>query len=250
MMNLLKKIRNYIHDFYSLNSDDVFIFSYPKSGNTRIRMAIAYYGFIKEDYCSQFDFDYLNSTQVEFGQGKINEVRKKSPFKNKGLFIKTHKIFDIKFLSKKNKIVYVSRPSLETLISYHEYKISRNNKYNLNFNEFLNNKKMGIAYFLKHLNFGRSIKALHISYFDLINSPKKTIKLILDYSNYDYNYDLLKIAIANTEREKALSFLNRRDSKDYKFSKKKDRTISDYFDNYSLRLTKPLEEVFDIYKGR
>ena len=249
MMNYLKKINNYIKDIYYLSPKDIFVLSYPKSGNTRIRMALAYYYYLIENNLTEFDFNYLNLTQVEFGQGKIKEARKRSPFKNNVIFIKTHRIFVVKYFSKKNKIVYISRPSLETLVSYHEYKINRNITYNLTFNEFLSKKNLGSNYFLKHLKFGVKSNSLKILYSNLINTPHITFKSIMDYSELNYDYKYFKQAITKTERKRAVKFINHLDSENYSFTKKKNRKIDDYFNQSNLDSVAPLLDIFKFYNN-
>ncbi|WP_268035268.1 sulfotransferase domain-containing protein [Algoriphagus sp. PAP.12] len=228
---------NYFRDIISLDNSDVFLMSYPKSGNTRYRMAIAQYlKLYIEDFSERFSYDYVNSVLPEFGKGNIAEIRqfyysKELYFGGFPLFIKSHLSYPIvSLLVRKNPILYIERNSPDTVMSYYDYCLARKIiGENYSFSKFLRSPKFGIGklvLYSKHMNLACSHKIL---YDDLLYRDIDVILNSLKFLGVDFNVGLMTEAIKLTRRDKAVNFKNKLDSSSYNFAASKSRILTDYF---------------------
>ena len=121
------KIINYFIDYITIKKDDVFLVSYPKSGNTRFRLAIAKYLQLMGSLNKyDFDFEFTNKIMPELGKGNINSAKEiysnidsLSKFPS---FIKSHlPYYKLRLFNKNNSIILIVRLEPDTIMSYYDY---------------------------------------------------------------------------------------------------------------------------------
>lgn len=233
----MRKVLNYISDFYNLKSNDIIVASFPKSGNTRIRLAIAKYFQIKNKLTNEFNYQFTNQILPEIGKGNIKTSRKiLSNYVNDVspvLFVKSHLPYSVlRFFLKGNSILYIDRLDCETLMSFYDYSIARKIiSSDVSFSQFLRSKS-GVKGFSSYLKSWDSVKKVEISYDDLITNDISTILLSLNKVGFVYDEVLMTQAIVETRRNKTSKISNVLDANsNYNFAMKRDRSISKYFSN-------------------
>lgn len=231
------KINKYISDYFSIKKSDVFLVSFPKSGNTRFRMALGkYYQLLTENENTELTYDWVNQILPEIGRGNVSSARNLlvkngvksnlSPF-----FIKSHlKYTVLKFFLKSNSIIYIQRPNHETLMSYFDFARNRNSiSTDVSFSEFLRDEKKGLHAFIKHIEDFNKKASVIIDYDELMADDISTIIGGLKSLNLRFNENLMKQAIIETRRNKVVNVKNKLDQLGYNFAERKKRKLNDYF---------------------
>lgn len=223
----------YIKDYQSLTSNDIFISSFPKSGNTRFRMAMAKYFSLLSTSNIKFSYDFVNSLLPEMGKGNISSARKKMSslgLNNDQLLVKSHLPFNqLKHLYKKCKIIYIIRPEPVTIMSFYDYSLARNIiDNNTSFSTFLRAKKTGIESLVKSYKSYKDAEAI-INYNDLMKDDLHSIFQALEKIEFNYDPEILKKSILATRREHTALIKNSLDKDSYNFAAKKTRSIDNYF---------------------
>ncbi|GAA0486481.1 sulfotransferase domain-containing protein [Salinibacillus aidingensis] len=136
-----KSIKNYLsksimprlidHDTgFEVKENDIFIASYPKSGNTWMRFLLANLIYSKQ----RIDFANIEDFIVDIYKRKNNEIKRNNDIN----IFKTHSYFRPKFTKyKSNKVVYIVRDVRDVIISYYQYVQKRKNT-SIEFNDFYN----------------------------------------------------------------------------------------------------------------
>ncbi|MFW5983048.1 MAG: sulfotransferase domain-containing protein [bacterium] len=229
------RVFKYFNDYISIKKDDIFLVSYPKSGNTRFRLAIAKYIELKGEIPNnEFNYEFVNNSMPELGKGNINSARKilknNSRLAQFPLFIKSHLPFSsLKYFHNKNRNILIERLAPETMMSYYDYAKARGFINQLNFSDFLRNKKMGIKAHVKFINSWLPKTHVSIDYEELIHNDEDVILNALEKLNVKFDKGVMSEAIVQTRREKATKFENKKDNLNYNFAAKKKRELDDYF---------------------
>jgi hypothetical protein len=188
--NFLKKIFTPSVE-YTLKSSDVFIVSYPKSGNSWVRFLIANY--ITE---APIDFNNVQSLipDIESTPDKINNI-KHSP-----RFIKSHSAYNAQYPN----VIYIARDGRDTAVSYYYYhiligKIDKNMDFRTYFYDFFLKGNLKFGGWGEHVNSWKSASnVLFIKYEDMLRDTEKEFKKILKYSELEFNTEKINKALNNS----------------------------------------------------
>ncbi|MEY8849453.1 sulfotransferase domain-containing protein [Psychroserpens sp. XS_ASV72] len=177
---------------------DVYLVSYPKSGNTWLRFLIG--NIISDD----FNFTNMNSLIPDIYKIRNKDLKKfESP-----RILKSHEYFDPRY----KKVVYIVRDPRSVCVSYYEYLKKMNKiKDNLSMDVFVDNYIKGNydPYGSWKENVGSwmgsckdSDKFLLVRYEDLKEDTSKHLRNILNFMNIDYTEEKLSCAIEKSSFKK------------------------------------------------
>ena len=162
-------------DYFNVREDDVFIVSYPKSGNTWLRFLLCSY--MLDDQC-----DFHRGRELIPPIGDTNEaINLESP-----RLMKSHSSFNDSY----KKIIYLVRDGRDVAVSYYWHLI----KFNLipetmKFSEFLDkfNKGKFDGIWSEHVMswVNSNVKKQVVRYEDLKSDPKNNLANIIDFLNLD-----------------------------------------------------------------
>jgi hypothetical protein len=189
VLDFLKKIFN-SSSGYTLKNSDVFIVSYPKSGNSWVRFLIANY--ISE---KTIDFNTVQSLipDIESAPDKINNI------KHTPRFIKSHSAYNAKYPN----VIYIVRDGRDTAVSYYYYhiligRIDKNMDFRTYFYDFFMKEKSKFGGWGEHVNSWRSASnVLFIKYEDMLSDTENEFKKILKFSGLELNPEKINRALHN-----------------------------------------------------
>lgn len=176
---------------YYIYDTDIFIVSYPRSGNTWLRYLIA--NLIHPD--KKIDFDLVNNTVIDFYQ-KEEMLLKYTP----GRFIKSHEAYTETY----PKVVYVYRDGRDVAGSYFRF-YQDNFQYRQSFAVFIEEMLRGRLAFgswqdhIESWLFREKTRPFFpIQYEDLLINTESVVKRLCDFLHIDVSQSILKRAIAGS----------------------------------------------------
>lgn len=228
------KILNFLLDILALRRSDILLVSFPKSGNTRFRMAVARYIYLQTQKTNdEFSFQYVNDLLPELGKGTLWKLRlsNKNRFDSFPLIVKSHMSNKLLwFLVYRTNVVYVYRKDPSTLMSYYDYAQSRNIVSRMSFSEFLQADRHGLRSFVDHIKFFERYVKITIDYYDLVsNKDIDVICKCLEQLGVQFHYGIMERAIVETRKSEVASLKNNLDDSSYNFAGEKSRSLADYF---------------------
>ncbi|ERT08225.1 sulfotransferase domain protein [Lyngbya aestuarii BL J] len=173
--------------------DDIFIVSYPKSGNTWVRFIIA--NLISDR--DTVSFRNINNyvPDIYLYKDYLNTM------KQRPRFIKTHDA-GYEFYP---KFIYIYRDGRDVAISYYHYLTGRG-EFNGTLKEFLNSKpSWGAVGWSSHVSRAidyaksHSDQVLLVKYEDLLNNTVKNVKRIADFCQLNVSIENINFAINKSE---------------------------------------------------
>lgn len=186
-LGLLDKT-TFLFQIKKINPDDIFMVSYPKSGNTWLRFIVSY---LKNGTSKTITFHDLEIHVPDVYVSKDNIDAQKS-----GRIIKTHDIFFEGY----PRVIYIYRDYRDALISYYHF-VTSYNYFKGSFSEFIRSDIV-----LRHGSWKQHIKAMEkfkaehpdricvLSYESLLNDFDATVKRLADFIGIKspVNWDELK----------------------------------------------------------
>lgn len=224
---ILEKLTDKDYSF-QVKKDDIFLISYPKSGNTWMR-------FLLSNLITDDDINFVNVEKivVDLCKVKISKIKR---FEKYNIF-KSHSPFNVKFSS--NKVVYIVRDVRDVVISsYYFYKKTYNME--IEFEEFFQMFLHGTMWPL-HGTWGEHVGSwigakysdkenfLLIKYEDLLEDTFTWLKIICNFLNLNISDNKIEKAIEkctfNKLQENEIKFENvapqtKNSRKDIKFFRK------------------------------
>lgn len=194
MKNKFNKLYIYLRNYLALKKTDVFLVSYPKSGNTWLRFYIC--NLINEQSQYHFtdgkvDFSILDNTMPEMG---FSNLSLRWPFSGFPRIIKTHRKFSPIFGA--NKSILLIRDPRDVMVSYYNFEQKKNDpRFQGAFSEFIRNKDLGLEAWCKHFNSWKNRASYIIKYEALKENDIKALASLNDF---------LKLSIADEVFEKAV----------------------------------------------
>lgn len=188
----------FLFQIKKINPDDIFLVSYPKSGNTWLRFILAY---LKNGTSTTINFHELENVVPDVYASKDIIDNQSS-----GRIIKTHDIFFEGY----PRVIYIHRDYRDALISYYHFVLAYK-FFNGTFSEFIRSNIV-----LRHGSWKQHIKAMKmyqkqypdkilvLSYESLLNNFNETIESINRFCGFKnpLNMELLKEKTSFTELKK------------------------------------------------
>jgi len=192
---LLKKVlfckQNKISEKPRNRTDNIYLVSFPKSGNTWISFLIA--NAINEYLDLKMKVNFFN---IHFFIPEISDSTPSNleyyPFRK---IIKSHNNFTKDY----RYIFLLIRNPYDVMISYFYY-LKNLNQYNKNFSSFIRDEKYGIKAWCKHteswLNESIPSQRLHIFFYeDFKQNPEKELKKMFNLMGFNTEHFILKEAV-------------------------------------------------------
>lgn len=212
-VKLARKMRNFINAS-KLNEDDIILASYPKSGNTWIKMLLVHLKTQKN-----IDFDNVDDYAPGLNEAFYSQER---------VIVKTHE--NARFIPKlKNKIIYIYRHPESVIKSYYKHNfregmgVSDPNKFA---EECLNGSRDGYGSWDSHVESYVELNAgnvLFINYENFLENPFDNMRRISLFLGWDIENEKINLALDMYKKEsceklerKSKNFKNYDDTK-YKF---------------------------------
>lgn len=188
MKQTLKYYYHRLKGYPKVYPNDVFIVSYPKSGNTWTRFVL---GHLLTNCERQLKFPDLKNVAPEYesNQEELNSLTAPR-------LIKSHAVYTRYF----PKVIYLVRDPRDVYVSYYFY-FKKKLGHEQTITDFIRDKS-----FRQNTNWGDHVKAwenhpniLFIRYEDLLTEPQTYFGKMLDFTpQFQWNKDLLDKAIANS----------------------------------------------------
>lgn len=186
-----------------LNKNDIFLASFPRSGNTWVRNIIAHILYPPEQIQSLKDLNYL-----------VPDLHKEIPEKidyNTTRILKTHRPYAFRHGRKTkgiyNKVIYIVRHPLNVIRSLYHYKLYNNPKITLNqvvYEVVTSNNQWGASW-QEHLLSWKAmedeIDITFIKYEDLEKMPLEKVIHLAEFIGHSINYEQAKIIVLNSSIE-------------------------------------------------
>lgn len=191
-----------------LHPEDVFVVSYPRSGNTWVRFLLA--NLIRYDSGESVDFHSVHQVIPAIEVEAHREIlRTMSPPR----LIKSHNPYNPRF----KKVIYILRDGRDVMVSYYYY-LTRQGRFEGRFLEFLKKKDIypclwheHVESWLQHTN---ELELLLIRYEDQLQQPEIELEKMARFAGLPCDRDRLHWAVSNSsfdamrkiEREKGRAF--------------------------------------------
>lgn len=167
MANLISKVKVYAKNILALNQDDVFLVSFPKSGNTWVRFYLC--NLINNIPASHFTDDVISFKVLDETMPELNQNDLAEPWPHKGFprIIKTHLAYK-SILGKRRSILIVRDPR-DVMVSYFKFETTKTTPRftGNNISEFIKHPKFGVEVWCRHLLSWQKHSAMIIKYEDL-----------------------------------------------------------------------------------
>jgi hypothetical protein len=243
MINLSNYFREYWGKLINipprLSSSDVFIISYPKSGNTWFRYMLANYLWMN---VSNLDFKELASYIPHLTDYKELSDKNSDCNKLKNRFIKAHFPYNSKAKKIVNNAIYIVRDGRDALLSYWYFCNQRDNTF-IPLDEFIEISSKGNKY--PYGSWGNHVdswlnanisRKLIIKYEDMISDPHKELKKTLNFLGYDkdnnkINYAVESSSFGSLKKIQETKGLNIKNLKNVNFFRK--GKVNSYLDEFT-----------------
>ena len=173
------------NDKIEISPDDIFLVSYPRSGNTWLRFILAYLLYEEAD---------INFTNIHKYCPEMGKLQDFTVTKNTVRIIKSHEHFNPSF----PKVIYVVRDGRDVYVSYYHYLYNESPE-KISFKDFLDDDAMPYGRWSDHIvswldNYiGKPL--LVIKYEDLFLNPISTIRKVLEFTHLEAEDKSIKIAL-------------------------------------------------------
>ena len=221
MNNIVRQNVIQINNYIKYNKNIIFLNSYPRSGNTWLRLLISDLILQNNEYCTQTKLQVHQDLIFPDIHSNIIDGANFN-FTGDSLLIKTHleeislskQIYNYK--DTKNIILY--RNPQDSLVSFYHFKLKyRQIESNYDINKFcVENIEFWNKFYESYLN---QNKHKFISYENLVKKPIKTIASIAGYMNINHSPEIIEKALNNMSFNK-LRKLEFKKTNDNKFFRK------------------------------
>lgn len=194
-INIIKKFSKQKVIPLSSKLDDVWLVSFPKSGNTWIRFIL---GNIMLRYCNknkEINFETMQYVIPDIYLSK--NIPSSLGFEPFPRIIKTHE----KYIKEYRRSIYIIRDPRDVMVSYYHF-LKEGRKQNIqNFSTFITHKKYGLPAWCAHVKSWKNKWNILIKYEDLKKNPQNQIKKILNFLNIKVTNHYIDIAIQKSSFE-------------------------------------------------
>ena len=193
-LNIVKIINIKDHNYLPINPlySDVYLNSFPRSGNTFLSFLITNINLIKSKSDLSVNFFNIHQFIPDIDSGR--DIGKNLlPFPNFRI-IKSHAKFnkDYKF------VIYVLRNPFDVMLSYYLFQKSLNN-FNDSFSKFIRSDLYGIKNWVSHvnswtINLNAEKSFILIKYEDLVKDPVKELSILYKQLGLNISIDIIEKA--------------------------------------------------------
>jgi len=175
---------------FRCDPDDIFLVSYPKSGNTWIRFVLANLF---------YENDNVNFTNIHKLLPEINRISDHAGFEGVPRIIKSHDIYNPDY----PRVIYIVRDGRDVYVSYYRY-LQENLPPGMTFKAFLLQADMPFGRWSGHIvSWCTPQPRIHmVRYEDMHAKPVETIVKLLEFINFKANKSQIETALKKASFEK------------------------------------------------
>lgn len=158
-----------------LRSGDVFLASFPRSGNTWVRFFLCNLISLCEWDGREVDFSLLNQTMPELG---VNNLLARWPHPTMPRVVKTHQRY--RFVFGRKASIGIIRDPRDVMVSYYHFTHDRKRIYSGSFAQFIRHPRYGLPSWFAHYTSWRSRWSVVVRFEDLLEEPVRELRRVLD----------------------------------------------------------------------
>ena len=194
VQKLGRAARSKLHDLIKgrrveIRESDVFLVSYPRSGNTWVRFLLA--NVVESDAVQPIDFHSVHSVIPDHG---IREHRQLTEALADPRIIKSHSAFEHRF----QRVIYLVRDGRDVMVSYYDYE-TKHQRFDGSFRDFLLSSQLPYGLWADHvqswLNAREGIDLLVVRYEDLLQDAQHELERMTRFVGIDSTPDTLERAV-------------------------------------------------------
>lgn len=191
----MKKLLLILDSIRQLEKNDVLLLSFPKSGNTYVRILYCNYIRLSLGIDDLKGFDELNTKMPELGVTRLD----KKFFYKFPVLLKSHRFYIAKILS--NRRLILKRNKVDTIVSFYQYEMSRKNVRNTTLTDWIIKSDVSRRYdrFYNILMESELSKVVHYEDLFSLDSAREIVEYIL--GEKIENSALLQLAYDKSSRE-------------------------------------------------
>ena len=157
---LAGRVLTYGRDVLALSRDDVLVASYPKSGSTWVRFALAHLAAVRDGDDAPIDYVRLDARLPEFGRGQLATTPAVGGLPR---FVKTHRAWFAGFAGKRS--VLVTRDPRDTMVSFYQFEQGKTDPlFEGSFSDFIRHPAVGLDAWFRHTRGWRAHDPVEVSY--------------------------------------------------------------------------------------
>lgn len=196
MMRQVKSAFRHAKGLAQLRSDDIWLASYPRSGNTRLRMLLGQAQLLKD------------GSEKRCIPGNVEEIMPvwgfsdMSKFAHSPRFVKTHRMY-LPFMGRPNRTIFMMRDPRESIASAYRMYLSRKDVGNPEFDDFLKHPRHGLPGWIRmHQGWmPRTTSVVH--YRNLMADAVETVLQMCEQLGVDYSPEIIRQAAEMTDKKNA-----------------------------------------------
>lgn len=187
MIDKLNLAFRYAWGYLGLKQTDVFLSSFPRSGNTWMRFLLCNLISVNEWNGRLVDVPLVTSTMVTLGQNNLH-----APWEVTSLprVVKTHRPYSPLF-SKYSSIGMIRDPR-DVMVSYYYYKLKYKQAFDGSFSEFIRHHRFGLKAWFAHYASWSEHWDLVIRYEEMRQDTVSTLQTVNQFLGHDYSVELLQ----------------------------------------------------------
>ena len=158
-----------------LRSGDVFLASFPRSGNTWVRFFLCNLISLCEWDGREVDFSLLNQTMPELG---VDNLLARWPHPTIPRVVKTHQRY--RFVFGRRASIGIIRDPRDVMVSYYHFTHDRKRIYSGSFAQFIRHPRYGLPSWFAHYASWRSRWSVVVRFEDMLEDPLRELRRILE----------------------------------------------------------------------
>lgn len=199
ILSLQKSNQKVVKESYIPKTNDIFLVSYPKSGNTWLRFLIGNY--LSGNQCN-FTNSHLIIPDIHYNSKDISKIEEPR-------IIKSH----YPFCSQYRQVIYLVRDGRDVAVSYYYHYLKYSNNTQLSFEEYLekfNAGEVNFGLWSDHVNswmdqFDCIDRYLLLKYEEIQNNPLESLKKIIQFVGLAVDEEKIMNAVEASQFEKMQS---------------------------------------------
>nr|WP_259248920.1 sulfotransferase domain-containing protein [Salinibacter ruber] len=251
--SLLNRSYKYVVGIIGLQSDDIILTSFPKSGNTWIRFFLCNLISLQEWGGETVTFPKLDATMPELG---VSNLLRQWPHATIPRIVKTHKSHWPVFQGCRS--ILLVRDPRDVMVSYYNFETGkREERFDGSFSEFIRHPKFGIEAWCRHYISWRSNASVLLTYENLKANDVREFRRMLGAIDVEVEQNLIERAAERSQFENIKEVENntgvRSDGDHFKegnqfMRKGESRQWAEYFSEKDIRYVSNLLSEHDIDK--
>lgn len=181
----------YLLGFAGLRREDVFLVSYPRSGNTWMRFLLCNLVSLCHWEGRPIDFTLLNKTMPELG---VNSLLRSWPYSAIPRVVKTHRPYTPLF--RRQRAIGIIRDPRDVMVSFYHYAQDRKGIYHGTFGDFIRSPRFGLTRWFQHYHSWAAHWSLVVRYEELSKDPVSEFNRVLAELGVTYPDSLVREAVS------------------------------------------------------